>query len=32
LSAAHIQKLADGNGLSVPQLLVDYSKKLKHLK
>jgi replicative superfamily II helicase len=31
LSAAHIQKLVDAHDLSVPKLLTDYSKKLKHL-
>lgn len=32
LSAAHIQKLVDAHGLSLPALLADYSKKLKNLK
>jgi len=32
LSMAHIQKLVDSHGLSVPSLLTDYSKKLKRLK
>jgi replicative superfamily II helicase len=32
LSMAHIQKLVDAHGLSIPKLLVDYSKKLKNLK
>lgn len=32
LSSAHIQELVDAHGLSVPHLLSDYSKTLKHLK
>lgn len=32
LSIAHIQKLVDAHGLSVPIILTDYSKKVKNLK
>ena len=32
LSTAHIQKLTDAHGLSVPELLSEYTKKVKNLK
>jgi len=32
LSTAHIQKLVDAHKLAVPNLLADYSKKLRNLK
>jgi hypothetical protein len=32
LSTAHIQKLVDTHGLSIPKLLSGYTKKIKNLK